>query len=242
MTVADFEGSAEAAAPHIAMANAGVGARILGAVRVTLERVGQNTNLGIVLLCVPLAVAREKSSGGDLREAVRKTLDTLTMDDAARVFEAIALANPGGLGNGGEHDVRKPPQIPLLDAMRLAAPHDRIAHQYVSAYSDIFDSTLTVVAGEDDDTALAARIYWYFLTHFPDSHVVRKYGLQRAEALRAEAQALDTSLGGAKNFAVQQKILLDFDARLKACQINPGTSADLTVATLFAHKLQQISE
>ena len=32
-------------------------------------------------------------------------------------------------------------------------------------------------------------------------------------------------------------LLLDLDARLKADGINPGTSADLTVATLFAHHL-----
>ena len=32
--------------------------------------------------------------------------------------------------------------------------------------------------------------------------------------------------------------LLKFDAELKAAGINPGTSADLTVATLFAAALQ----
>ena len=31
--------------------------------------------------------------------------------------------------------------------------------------------------------------------------------------------------------------LLDFDRRLKASCLNPGTSADLTVATLFANRL-----
>ena len=34
-------------------------------------------------------------------------------------------------------------------------------------------------------------------------------------------------------------LLLEFDERLKARNINPGTSADLTVASLFAHKLRQ---
>ena len=32
--------------------------------------------------------------------------------------------------------------------------------------------------------------------------------------------------------------LLAWDAELKAAGINPGTSADLTVATLFAHRLR----
>jgi triphosphoribosyl-dephospho-CoA synthase len=34
--------------------------------------------------------------------------------------------------------------------------------------------------------------------------------------------------------------LLAWDAALKAKNINPGTSADLTVATLFAHRLATI--
>jgi triphosphoribosyl-dephospho-CoA synthase len=34
--------------------------------------------------------------------------------------------------------------------------------------------------------------------------------------------------------------LLTWDAALKAKFINPGTSADLTVATLFAHRLRTI--
>ncbi|MBX4470409.1 triphosphoribosyl-dephospho-CoA synthase [Streptococcus pneumoniae] len=35
----------------------------------------------------------------------------------------------------------------------------------------------------------------------------------------------------------REKLLLAFDAQLKARDINPGTSADLTVATLFASRL-----
>ena len=34
-----------------------------------------------------------------------------------------------------------------------------------------------------------------------------------------------------------ERELLAFDAELKAAGINPGTSADLTVATVFAHRL-----
>lgn len=37
-----------------------------------------------------------------------------------------------------------------------------------------------------------------------------------------------------------QRELLKFDAELKSAGINPGTTADLTVATLFAAALQEI--
>src|SRR5262249_31547453 len=57
MTASDFVRSAEAAAGPLARSSARVGARILDAVEATLAAVGTNTNLGIILLCAPLAAA-----------------------------------------------------------------------------------------------------------------------------------------------------------------------------------------
>ena len=57
MQVAQFEASAAASAPFIAAAGVGVGARILGAVEASFAAAGCNTNLGILLLCAPLAAA-----------------------------------------------------------------------------------------------------------------------------------------------------------------------------------------
>jgi triphosphoribosyl-dephospho-CoA synthase len=44
----------------------------------------------------------------------------------------------------------------------------------------------------------------------------------------------------AHNPKLVQKQLLDWDASLKARSINPGTSADLTVATLLLSELLKI--
>ena len=59
MEVEDFVRSAEASAAPIAARGARVGIRVRAAVDATLEAVGQNTNLGIILLCAPLAAAAE---------------------------------------------------------------------------------------------------------------------------------------------------------------------------------------
>src|SRR5207237_100796 len=53
MTTDDFLRSAAAAAPHLCDPAAPLGQRILDAVGATRAAVGQNTNLGIVLLCAP---------------------------------------------------------------------------------------------------------------------------------------------------------------------------------------------
>ena len=75
-----------------------------------------------------------------------------------------------------------------------------------------------------------------FLTTLPDSHVARKHGLPAALALRDEAAALEARLAGSDQGA-RRGALLAFDASLKARGINPGTSADLTVACLLVHNL-----
>ena len=57
MSVDDFVASAEAAAPIMGETRLAVGERIRRAVEATRKAVGQNTNLGIVLLAAPLANA-----------------------------------------------------------------------------------------------------------------------------------------------------------------------------------------
>ena len=107
MEVADFVRSAEVSAAPIAEKGARVGMRVRAAVEATLEAVGQNTNLGIILLCAPLAAAAEVADAA-LRPALAGVLDRLDKADAADVFAAIAAANPGGLGQAARHDVRAP--------------------------------------------------------------------------------------------------------------------------------------
>ncbi len=74
MEAQDFIDSARAAAAPLSAADSSVGARILGAIEATWARVGKNTNLGIVLLCAPLAQAALRNGGGGLRERLQRVL------------------------------------------------------------------------------------------------------------------------------------------------------------------------
>src|SRR5512146_2406475 len=116
MQVADFVRSAEVSAAWVAARGARVGARVRAAVEATLKAVGQNTNLGIILLSAPLAAAAE-ARGSALRPALALVLDRLDEADAADVFAAIAAANPGGLGRVARHDVNAPAATTLREAM-----------------------------------------------------------------------------------------------------------------------------
>ena len=243
MSVADFEASAVASAPSLAAPGIGVGARILEGVERTRAVTGCNTNLGILLLAAPLAEAAFGAAPGGLRPALDAVLAGLTLADAEAAFAAIRLANPGGLGDSPRHDVREPATIGLREAMAEARDRDRIAEQYAGGFADIFELGLPALrralARWGDEAWAAAATYLAFLGRLPDSHVARKFGPEPAEALRRRAAPFADRLAAAGRPADLAPSLLAFDAALKAEGVNPGTSADLTVATLFAHHLER---
>ncbi|MBO0752473.1 MAG: triphosphoribosyl-dephospho-CoA synthase [Bradyrhizobiaceae bacterium] len=249
MTAAQFEDSAAAAAGPLCAHGARVGVRIRGAVAATRRLVGTNTNLGIVLLCAPLAAAAELAaasgrSGGGLRDSLVHVLDRLDVADAADAFAAIVEAGPAGLGRAEQHDVFAPPQVTLKEAMAAAADRDLLARQYATGFAEVFDlgmpihAAATARGGEAKLATLA--VYLGFLSRFPDSHIVRKHGGAAAEEVRRTAQKFNALIREAGDPASLFPQLLAWDASLKAQGLNPGSSADLTVATLFGIRLQSI--
>jgi triphosphoribosyl-dephospho-CoA synthase len=240
MNVADFLASAAAAAGPLSSPGATVGTRILGAVEATRAAAGMNTNLGILLLCGPLAAAAER--GDDLRQALTEVLKSLDRRDTEQVFGAIALANPGGLGDAPRYDVRGPANIDLYEAMAAAAERDAIAFQYVSNFHDVFVTGLKALA-EARQCGLkppwpTVAVYLSFLAVLPDSHIWRKFGPLAAAEIQREASEMLSIFQARKADSLGE--LLAFDQSLKSRGRNPGTSADLTVATLFADRLHDI--
>jgi len=247
MTTADFERSAAASAPAMGAPAMGapalsVGERIFEAVRRTRAAVGCNTNLGIVLLCAPLAQAATSEAGGTLRDRLQGVLQRLDVADAEGAFAAIRLAEPAGLGDAPEHDVRAAPAVSLAVAMAAAVGRDRIAAQYASGFADVFELGLPrlrsgLLRWRSEPWATTSA-YLAFLAARPDSHIARKYGLERAQAVCAMARPHAERLDQADDPEFVAADLLAFDRDLKAAGINPGTSADLTVASLFAHRIE----
>ena len=84
------------------------------------------------------------------------------------------------------------------------------------------------------------RVYLGFLAHLPDTLIERKFGARRC-GLGARGGAADR--GGIAECALPEAMtapLMAFDQALKERGLNPGTSADLTVATLFAAALEAL--
>ena len=243
MRAEDFVASAQVMSVAIAAPAADVGQRILRAVEATQAVVQFNTNLGIVLLCAPLVHAAIGSSNElILCERLRPVLAGLDEYDAELTYRAIRMAKPGGLGRSDRHDVAQSPSVTLREAMGEASARDRIAHQYVTDYRDIFETGLPaleegIARGLNREWA-AVIVYLTFLARYPDSHVARKHGGEVAASVSLQARDLSQALERAGDPAQEMPELEAFDRQLKARSINPGTSADLTVATLVAMDLE----
>ncbi|MCQ8128547.1 triphosphoribosyl-dephospho-CoA synthase [Methylomonas rivi] len=245
MTVADFRRSAEVSAAPISDPAYSLGEKIYYAVKATREAVACNTNLGIILLCAPLMQAAQFARRpDDLRQALDEVLNATTEQDADWAFRAIALASPGGLGESEQQDVHRQATVTLLQAMALAADRDRIALQYTNCFKDVFDFTILaynrafVLSGDSGWAAL--RVYADMLARYPDSHIERKYGKQYSEWIAEEMALLCKAMDAANKPEEVLTMLYRIDEAFKAKKINPGTTADITVATVLVVLLEQL--
>ena len=171
-------------------------------------------------------------------------LRDLDIEDAELAFRAIVQAAPAGLGQSARHDVFAPPTVTLRLAMVEAADRDRVARQYATDFADIFDIGLPLfearIRRQDELRWATLAAYLGFLAAFPDSHIVRKFNAKAACAVRRNAATFLAELQSAEHPSQLLPSLLAWDSSLKAAGLNPGTSADLTVATLFAYRLRTI--
>jgi triphosphoribosyl-dephospho-CoA synthase len=177
-----------------------------------------------------------------LRATLSEILLETDRQDAAQAYEAIRLAKPGGLGNVARHDVRDVPIITLLQSMREASSRDAIAMEYCNDYARVFAIGVTSFAsaasnGMSEEWA-ATACYLEWLSHVPDTHVARKHGIDVARKLCDEALQFRQKFMQAPRPDYTTRALIEWDQQLKQRGINPGTSADLTVASVLAHKLQ----
>ena len=243
MTVDDFLRSAEVSAGPLTAPGLGLGERIFHAVSATREAVGCNTNLGILLLCAPLIhAALEPGAGGDLRGRLQAVLRAADRRETDWLFRAIRLAAPGGLGASTKHDVSAAATGTPLEVMAQAAHRDLIARQYTDGFQDLFERAVPLFAALEarwqDPAWAAAGLYLDFLGRSPDSHIARKLGLDQAVAVSRRAAPLAAALTGAARPEPSVEALRELDRELKAAGINPGTSADLTVACLLIRGLE----
>ena len=233
---ADFVCSAEAAARPMAHAAAmGVGRAVFAAIEATRQRTPRNTNLGIALLIAPLAAV---PAGVSLRTGIEAVLSALSLEDADQVYRAIRLAQPGGMGRAEDQDISEAPQVTLREAMRMAADRDAIAAQYAGRFELVLEFGLPWLAANSDFASdwetVVIGLQLALMCRQPDTLIARKCGLDTAREASERAEAVLDA--GWPTTEAGSQALAAFDAWLRADghRRNPGTTADLIAACVFA--------
>lgn len=235
-SIQDFEHSAKIVAPILAdFTSKSVGQSILQAVSATIQAVGHNTNLGIVLLLAPLS---RIPAGSEIQHGIGKVLQALSIDDSVAVYEAIRIASPGGLGQARDQDVNAPPSLNLLQCMKLAADRDQIAAQYANGYHDVLDIGRKLLLSTQSWTNHTdLRLAWLavsLMAEFGDSLIRRKCGDEMASDVRQRASHLLHAGWPFSSETAEQYASFDEFLRADGNQRNPGATADMIAAIVFA--------
>ena len=237
----DYLDSAILSSKELFNQNYSLGKRILESVNVTRSKVNVNTNLGIILLCAPVIQSYIDFNNLDLREGIKKTLSTTSIKDTHDLCAAINISSPGGLGDSDMYDTASYPNASIKQIMDYSQEYDRISYQYSHNFSDIFDFIIPKLEFlnqryESLDISLSL-LFIEILAKIPDSHISRKFGDKIAKKTSNNAHDLLKILDREYDPDYLAKALNNLDYEYKKKGINPGTTADLLVASLMIYKI-----
>ena len=237
----DYLDSAILSSKELFNQNYSLGKRILESVNVTRSQVNVNTNLGIILLCAPVIQSYIDFNNLDLRQGIKKTLSTSSIKDTHDLCAAINISSPGGLGDSDMYDTASYPNASIKQIMDYSQEYDRISYQYSHNFSDIFDFIIPKLEFlnqryESLDISLSL-LFIEILAKIPDSHISRKFGDKIAKKTSNNAHDLLKILDREHDPDYLAKALNNLDYEYKKKGINPGTTADLLVASLMIYKI-----
>ena len=227
------------------LSKAELGKFILQAVNETNRWIETNTNLGIMMMCIPIAASAAISNGFDeIQENVGRLMDATTVEDAVNLYDAINVADAGGMGDQEEFDVMsekakdelRANNQTMYDVLKISAGWDRLANELTSKMPVCFEIGYPTFSDfwktcDDVDVINKASVLTFMtiLSQVPDTLISRKYGNEIAEAVSRKAEGI---LKFKDDDSFVEK-LLEFDDYLYENKYNPGTTADLTAASIF---------
>ena len=227
-----------------------IGKYILEAVKETDNWIKNNTNLGIMMLEVPIAQAASISNDfTEIQENIGKLLDATTVEDAVNLYDAINLASAGGMGEQEEYDVqsdnakdelRKNNQT-MYDVLENSAGWDQLAFELTNKMPKIFDigfKTFDELRKDKRTNTATVQTFLTLLSKVPDTLISRKYGEEEASKVSESAKTLLNEYGE----EYFDKDLNYFDDYLYENNYNPGTTADLTAASIMLSYLKDEME
>jgi triphosphoribosyl-dephospho-CoA synthase len=213
------------ARPALEEAEAGtgrIGEIIRHAVRDTNCHRGGNTHFGAFILLIPLVY------GGDIPGAIRATEKT-DVSDAVAFYKAFALTSVK-MNVTDELDVHNPHTLTmirdrdmtLLDVMRHSAANDMVAREWVTGFP-LTRRGADLIKQFGPGRQAIVNTFLTFLASEPDTFIIKKHGTSVAQDIMLVAREV---LDGKRS-------LEDFDTDCIDREINPGSTADIIIASIF---------
>lgn len=237
----------------------GIGKWILQAIRDVKQWNEPNTNLGMLILMIPLATAAgtlvniREIEIEELRRKFDLIVRATTPQDAMELYKAISIVSPGGMGKVDDvPDVTEEDtwneliekEITLFKTMEISSKWDTISKEFVTAleislkkgypyFRRTYEST-------EDINIATVHTFLFLLSSIPDTLIQRKLDSEAAKQVSQKAKEV-FDLGG---LLTKQgtDALNRFDRNLRNTEnkYNPGTTADLITVILMTALLKGI--
>ena len=230
--------------------DANCGKYILEGVKETDIWIKNNTNLGILMLQVPIAQSTIISEDfNDIQNNIGELLNNTTVTDAMNLYDAINIADAGGMGDQDEYDVNsenakkelKENNQTMFDVLEISSQWDQLAYELTNKMPNIFNIGFKTFNNLKSQTSLNNSTLITFLTllsEIPDTLISRKYGLDVAKDISNKAK----NLLKCKDDEYFKKDLEYFDNYLYENNYNPGTTADLTASSIMLSFLNEAKQ
>ena len=244
MSHKDFLQSSMACSDIMCEQNMDIGLKILESVKASMDVVGCNTNLGIILLCVPIVetVYMDKEHKFD-QNNLKIVIDNINYKQTKSIYKAINLANAGGMSSKEEFDLKsnKSENFTLFEAMNFAKTYDYIASEYTNYFYNIINTISKNWRNyfklmNNGECATTATFLQQIISN-PDSLIARKYDLSTAKEVSERFKEIADEYCALKDPNILNNKLLLLDSELKIQGLNPGTTADVVVASIFLNRL-----
>lgn len=213
---------------------------------------GGNVHLGIIMLFTPIAAAAgavmEKGlvDLNDLRLAIRKIVQSATPKDSQNIYRAInSVMSSENLGESDELDVKDSSaqekiledKVSPLEVFDKCKDRDSICSEWVTGFNITFTEGYPYLRKRlDADVSInnsTLDCFLKILSDHPDSLIQRKRGLEEAKRISKRANRILQAGGASSKKGLKMIHELDEELSKENGSLNPGTTADLTAASVF---------
>ena len=213
---------------------------------------GGNIHLGVILLFAPLSAAagatytEKEFDVMRLKEYTQQIIARATPVDSVDIYAAIDRAmSSQNLGSAEELDVNDQhstkriiqEKITPLEIFELCKEKDMICNEWVTGFSTVFEKgypylRYRIKSGADINDA-TIDTFLSLLSEFPDSLIARKKGKEAAKKVSLKAREILQAGGTSTEEGKEMLWKLDEELNRENGLLNPGTTADLTAASLY---------